>query len=147
MESLWSSSGQVYSFHFTNSKVKLAFKPLHSGLFKSFKENLIKDKMLDYKLIILFLKGLHLFLVSLVLVYHLCIEIKNPMKDRWFSRYADVIVHRLLLAALEKSDWWKGGETSSILFNNSELKVEFVCIHIHWWPENTGIWSRLLDSS
>ena len=30
---------------------------------------------------------------------------------------------------LEKSDWWKGGETSSILFNNSELKVEFVCIH------------------
>ncbi|XP_023335142.1 DIS3-like exonuclease 1 [Eurytemora carolleeae] len=44
-------------------------------------------------------------------------------------RYADVIVHRLLLAALEKSDWWKGGETSSILFNNSELKD--LCQHIN----------------
>ena len=78
MESLWSSPGQVYSFHFTNSKVKLAFKPLHSGLFKSVKENLIKDKMLDYKLMILFWKGLHLFLASLVLVNHLCNEIKTP---------------------------------------------------------------------
>jgi hypothetical protein len=43
------------------------------------------------------------------------------------SRYADIIVHRLLLAALERSDWWAGGEVSTQLFNNSQLQVSSYC--------------------
>jgi exoribonuclease R len=39
------------------------------------------------------------------------------------TRYADIIVHRLLLAALERSDWWAGGEVSTQLFNNCQLQV------------------------
>ncbi len=38
-------------------------------------------------------------------------------------RYADIIVHRLLLAALHKSDWWAGGELSTDLFTNTLLQV------------------------
>jgi len=40
-------------------------------------------------------------------------------------RYADVIVHRLLLAAVEKSDWWKGkgdAEAEQGLLGNTELQ-------------------------
>ena len=47
-------------------------------------------------------------------------------------RYADIIVHRLLLAALEKSDWWAGGEVSSTtaqLFNNTLLQVSLLLRH------------------
>jgi len=45
-------------------------------------------------------------------------------------RYADVIVHRLLLAAVEKSDMWEGGSTEAQqLFNNTQLNQ--LCQHIN----------------
>jgi len=46
-------------------------------------------------------------------------------------RYADIIVHRLLLAAVEKSDWWSGGSMSSPnhLLDNTPLQE--LCQHIN----------------
>jgi DIS3-like exonuclease 1 len=50
-------------------------------------------------------------------------------------RYADVLVHRLLLAAvsLTQSDWWRGGEVqdkaTATLLVNTELQE--LCTHIN----------------
>jgi DIS3-like exonuclease 1 len=45
-------------------------------------------------------------------------------------RYADVIVHRLLMAAVTKADWWDGrNKREDNLFTNTELKE--LCEHIN----------------
>ena len=57
------------------------------------------------------------------------------MQWRLFSRYADVLVHRLLLAAVSitQSDWWGGGEAQteakSRLMSNTSLQE--LCVHIN----------------